>query len=490
MVSSERVSMKMKSTSPTIPRVMSQPPPLIAVCARVLTFSDEGKRDAFSSSQPYSRAVARAGGVPVLVPPIHELSTNALTRAAALRRRAPPRRRRRRPALLRPGADRGVAATASSRPTTSSTWQWPVPRWSSTCRCWRCAAGCRCSTSCSGGTLVQDIGNDEHWMREHSVKLVEGSIVADLVGDTHLDHCHSVHHQGIGELGRGLVPIGYAEDGQLEAVELPTQVVGRRAAMAPRGHRRRQPQQQAIYDELVRRGLGRAAVNPLVVIVGRQSHEAQGVRGEPFAAGQAYFRAVERAGGTPLMLPPISGLIDDIPDLLGRVDAVVFHGGGDIDPRRYGQDGHRGIVVRHRSRARRDGAGDDRRGHRRRQAGARDLPRDAGAQRRPRRHAGARHRQRGPLAPLHRRRARCRIARGQGNGHGVSGERAIACTIKHSIDWATGCGSSAAMPTASSTPSSSTAHAGSSPPSGTPRIPPPTTRSSKACSTNWSAKPA
>src|SRR4249919_3091242 len=56
---------------------MSQPPPLIAVCARVLTFSDEGKRDAFSSSQPYSRAVARAGGVPVLVPPIHELASNA-----------------------------------------------------------------------------------------------------------------------------------------------------------------------------------------------------------------------------------------------------------------------------------------------------------------------------------------------------------------------------------------------------------------------------
>jgi hypothetical protein len=47
---------------------MSTPPPLIALCARTLTFSDEGKRDAFSSSQPYSRAVARAGGVPVLVP--------------------------------------------------------------------------------------------------------------------------------------------------------------------------------------------------------------------------------------------------------------------------------------------------------------------------------------------------------------------------------------------------------------------------------------
>lgn len=92
-------------------------------------------------------------------------------------------------------------------------------------------------------------------------------------------------------------------------------------------------------------------MNPLVVIVGRQSHEAQGVRGEPFAAGQTYFRAVERAGGVPLMLPPISGLIDDIPDLLRRVDAVVFHGGGDIDPRRYGQDATAesvyGIVAEH-----------------------------------------------------------------------------------------------------------------------------------------------
>ena len=92
-------------------------------------------------------------------------------------------------------------------------------------------------------------------------------------------------------------------------------------------------------------------MNPLVVIVGRQSDEAKGVRGKPFAAGQAYFRAVERAGGTPLMLPPIPGLVDDIPALLRRTDAVVFHGGGDIDPRHYGQEATEeslyGIVPEH-----------------------------------------------------------------------------------------------------------------------------------------------
>ena len=92
-------------------------------------------------------------------------------------------------------------------------------------------------------------------------------------------------------------------------------------------------------------------MKPLVVIVGRQSHEAQGVRGAPFAAGQSYFRSVERAGGIPMMLPPIPGLIDDIPSLLRRFDAVVFHGGGDIDPRRYGQEATEeslyGIVAEH-----------------------------------------------------------------------------------------------------------------------------------------------
>lgn len=78
-------------------------------------------------------------------------------------------------------------------------------------------------------------------------------------------------------------------------------------------------------------------MNPLVLIVGRLATEAKGVRGEPFAAGRRYFEAVARADGMPLMLPPIPSLIGDIPDLLRQVDAVVLHGGGDVDPRHYGQ---------------------------------------------------------------------------------------------------------------------------------------------------------
>lgn len=92
-------------------------------------------------------------------------------------------------------------------------------------------------------------------------------------------------------------------------------------------------------------------VAPLVLIVGRLADDAKGVRGEPYAAGRAYFDAVARAGGIPLMLPPITSLADGADDLLARVDAVVLHGGGDVDPQRYGQapaaDQLYGVVPEH-----------------------------------------------------------------------------------------------------------------------------------------------
>jgi putative glutamine amidotransferase len=78
-------------------------------------------------------------------------------------------------------------------------------------------------------------------------------------------------------------------------------------------------------------------VAPVVLIVGRVSAEADGVRDAAFAAGQRYFRSIERAGAIPLMLPPLPALVVRLPDLLDRVHAIVLHGGGDVDPARYGR---------------------------------------------------------------------------------------------------------------------------------------------------------
>ncbi|MEO7397798.1 MAG: gamma-glutamyl-gamma-aminobutyrate hydrolase family protein [Ilumatobacteraceae bacterium] len=91
---------------------------------------------------------------------------------------------------------------------------------------------------------------------------------------------------------------------------------------------------------------------PIILIVGRISQEAKNVRGAAYASGQRYSNAIERAGGIPLMLPPIPALLDGrLPDLLKRVDGTLFHGGGDVDPRHYGQDASAkelyGIVAEH-----------------------------------------------------------------------------------------------------------------------------------------------
>lgn len=51
----------------------------------------------------------------------------------------------------------------------------------------------------------------------------------------------------------------------------------------------------------------------------------------------AYVRAVEHAGGRPLLVPPGDGAIEETLDAL---DGLIFSGGGDLDPETYGADTH------------------------------------------------------------------------------------------------------------------------------------------------------
>lgn len=51
----------------------------------------------------------------------------------------------------------------------------------------------------------------------------------------------------------------------------------------------------------------------------------------------AYVRAVERAGGRPLVVPPSD---DGLDETLDALDGVIFSGGGDLDPELYGADPH------------------------------------------------------------------------------------------------------------------------------------------------------
>ena len=54
----------------------------------------------------------------------------------------------------------------------------------------------------------------------------------------------------------------------------------------------------------------------------------------------AYITAVQRAGGTAILIPPDPGLAGDPDGILERIDALILSGGHDIDPATYGAQPH------------------------------------------------------------------------------------------------------------------------------------------------------
>lgn len=86
-----------------------------------------------------------------------------------------------------------------------------------------------------GGTLVQDLptyfkpengksvrhraDGDERYRNFHDVTLKEDSHVAKCYGAARIN-VNSIHHQGVGRLGNGLIATAWSEDGLVEAVEM------------------------------------------------------------------------------------------------------------------------------------------------------------------------------------------------------------------------------------------------------------------------------
>ncbi len=57
-----------------------------------------------------------------------------------------------------------------------------------------------------------------------------------------------------------------------------------------------------------------------------------------------YLTAIQRAGGTALMVPPDRGLVQDPDQLLDLLDGLILAGGCDIEPSFYGADRHRKTI--------------------------------------------------------------------------------------------------------------------------------------------------
>ncbi len=76
-----------------------------------------------------------------------------------------------------------------------------------------------------GGTLNQHLGLELHRhtpgvFTDHRVRLEPGSLAERVVG-SELTEVKSAHHQGLEEIGEGVVSTGHADDGVVEAIELP-----------------------------------------------------------------------------------------------------------------------------------------------------------------------------------------------------------------------------------------------------------------------------
>ena len=118
-----------------------------------------------------------------------------------------------------------------------------------------------------GGTLVQDLPSerpsgvthrqaDVGWVATHDVRLQEGSLVADCLGETEI-RVNSFHHQAVDRLGSGLRIVGWADDDMVEAIE----ATDRRFTVAVQWHAEsmvRSPEQQRLLSAFAQAAGGAA----------------------------------------------------------------------------------------------------------------------------------------------------------------------------------------------------------------------------------------
>jgi putative glutamine amidotransferase len=89
------------------------------------------------------------------------------------------------------------------------------------------------------------------------------------------------------------------------------------------------------------KGDGEPVTAPLIGITSYREEAAWGVwRQAADVLPAQYARAVEAAGGVPVLLPPVTTVPDAAASVLARLDGLVVAGGADVDPARYGASPH------------------------------------------------------------------------------------------------------------------------------------------------------
>src|SRR5947209_8643147 len=202
--------------------------PLIGIPSQA-DFRERSGRPIYCGNRPYVHAIEHAGGVPVLIPMLHDLSMleSLLMRLDGI--------------VFSGGVDiqpryyheekHPLLGEVDER---LDEMEMHLVRWAlqkdmpilGVCR------GMQLLNVALGGTLYQDIPSEfpagmEHCRRElprntliHNIHIVEGSYMEQVLGTNEI-WSNSLHHQAVKDPGKGVVISGRAEDGVAELLEIP-----------------------------------------------------------------------------------------------------------------------------------------------------------------------------------------------------------------------------------------------------------------------------
>ena len=223
-------------------------PPLIAIPGRISPEATGHRTPVISCGQNYIDAVHRAGGLPVIIPPSHDLDvlSSTLDRCDGM--------------LMIGGGDVSPGKYGATEWARLSGVNELIDDFEiAAChnaieREMPILAVCRGQQVLNvalGGTLIQHLKTTpDHRDTMHGIQVVPGSRLALAMGTTD-PFIHSLHHQAIENLANNLVVVGTHQDGTIEAVEHTgsTWIVG--VQWHPEDTARDDPSQQGLFNSLV-----------------------------------------------------------------------------------------------------------------------------------------------------------------------------------------------------------------------------------------------